>query len=252
MPVGNPGARKLIDTVHSTINGQSTATLLNFHIHSASIDKSGRYVFIYPTSVDLGSPRLASQVYVWDTQTDSITALTSAMLPGGHDSAGYGYSVNLDCCTTTTWDAMQWQFRSLVDPSRTNDMVSPVLSPQEVYIADHSSWNNARPDAMVPFISSTYRYGTNTVQWRAWDDEIIAPDTTGGVASLVWRFAHHRSNVSSDTDASSIYFWYEPIANTSPDGRWVLFTSNWEKTLGIDSQESTYRQDVFIVGLTPQ
>jgi len=44
----------------------------------------------------------------------------------------------------------------------------------------------------------------------------------------------------------------EPIANVSPDGRWVLFTSNWEKTLGIDSQESTSRQDVFIVGLTPQ
>jgi hypothetical protein len=68
----------------------------------------------------------------------------------------------------------------------------------------------------------------------------------------VWRFAHHRSNVNSDSDPSSLYFWYEPIANISPDGRWVLFTSNWEKTLGRDSSEPTYRQDVFIVALTPQ
>lgn len=251
-PMGNLGGRKLINTVASTINGRSTATLLNFHIHSASIDKGGRYVFIYPTSADLGSPRYASQVYVWDTQNDSIIALTPAMHPGGHDSAGYGYSVNQDCCTTTTWDAMQWQFRSLADPTRTNDMVSPVLSPQEIYLGDHQTWNNARPDAMVPFISSTYRYGNNTVAWRAWDDEIIALDTTGGVASVVWRFAHHRSNVGSDTDPATIYFWYEPIASVSPDGRWVLFTSNWEKTLGKDSSDPTYRQDVFLVALTPQ
>jgi hypothetical protein len=256
MPMGNLGARKLIDTVKSTINGQNTATPLNFHIHSASIDKSGRYVFIYPTAVDLGAPRYAAHVYLWDTQNDAITPMPTSTLSGGHDASGYGYSANQDCCTTTTWDAMQWQFRMLGNPTATNDMISPVLSPKEIYVDSHQTWNNARPDAMVPFISAAYRYGAgldqSTYPWRAWDDEIIAPDTTGGVASVVWRFAHHRSNVSSDTNASSVYFWYEPIANVSPDGRWVLFTSNWEKTLGIDSQESTSRQDVFIVGLTPQ
>jgi hypothetical protein len=58
--------------------------------------------------------------------------------------------------------------------------------------------------------------------------------------------------VSSDSNPTGLYFWYEPIANVSPDGRWVMFTSNWDKTLGTDSQEATYRQDVFIVALTPQ
>jgi hypothetical protein len=154
-PMGNLGARKLINTVASTINGRTTATPLNFHIHSASIDRSGRYVFIYPTAPDLGAPRNAAQVYLWDTQNDTITALTAAMHSGGHDSYGFGYSVNQDCCTSTTWDAMQWQFRSLADPTHTNDMISPVLSPTEIYLDDHTSWSNARPDAMVPFISST-------------------------------------------------------------------------------------------------
>jgi len=71
---------------------------------------------------------------------------------------------------------------------------------------------------MVPVISSTYRYGTNTTAWRAWDDEIIGIDTTGGIGGIVYRFAHHRSNVGSDANPAQPYFWYEPIANVSPDG----------------------------------
>jgi hypothetical protein len=177
---------------------------------------------------------------------------TVDMHPGGHDAAGYGYWVNADCCTSSSWDAAQWQFRSLTDLTRSTDLISPVLPTKEVYLADHTSWNNAQPSALVPVISSTYRYGDFTAAWRAWDDEIIGIDTTGGVGGLVYRFAHHRSDVRSDANPLQPYFWYEPIANVSPDGKWVLFTSNWEKTLGRDSSEGTFRQDVFIVQLTPQ
>jgi hypothetical protein len=175
-------------------------------------------------------------------------------LSGGHDAFGFGYAVNQDCCTSSSWDAMQWQFRRLSNPTVTNDLISPVMSPKEIYIDDHTSWNNARPDALVPVISSTYRYygSNNTTPWRPWDDEIIGIDTTGGIGGIVYRFAHHRSNVGSDANPAQPYFWYEPIANVSPDGRWVMFTSNWEKTLGQDASEGTARQDVFIVKLTPQ
>lgn len=250
-PVGNVGAAKVVNTVTSTINGVSASVVLNFHLHSAQIDKSGRYVFLYPTAGDLATPRSASQAYVWDTATDAITAITSRMLGGGHDASGYGYWVNQDCCTSSSWDAAQWQFRSLANLAATSDVIVPVLSPQEVYLADHTTWNNAQPATLVPVISSTYRYGNNTAAWRAWDDEILGIDTTGGTG-LVWRFAHHRSNVGSDANPAQPYFWYEPIANVSPDGRWVLFTSNWEKTLGTDAAEGTYRQDVFLVQLAPQ
>jgi hypothetical protein len=257
-PLANLGARKLLNTVASTINGTPTATALNFHLHSAQIDKSGRFVFLYPTGVDLAAPRYAAQVYVWDTTTDVVTALTSgghdgslAMHPSGHDAAGYGESVNQDCCTSGSWDAAQWQFRELTALDQTSDLISPTLATKEIYLADHTSWNNAQPNSRRPVISSTYRYGTNTAPWRAWDDEIIAIDTTNGGGGAVWRFAHHRSNIGSDADPTSPYFWYEPIANVSPDGKWVVFTSNWEKTLGTDSSEGTFRQDVFMVQLTP-
>ena len=90
----------------------------------------------------------------------------------------------------------------------------------------------------MPVISSTYRYGNNTAPWRAWDDEIIGIETTNGGGGNVWRFAHHRSNVVSDNNPAGLYFWYQAIANFSPDGKWVLFTSNWEKTLGIDAPKA--------------
>jgi hypothetical protein len=257
-PVGNLGGRKLLNTLTSTINGTSMSRVLNFRLHSAMVDKSGRFVFLYPTSADLGSPRFASQVYVWDTSSDLITPVTSggpdgamAMRPYGHDAAGDGTWVNMDCCTSSTWDAAQWQFRSLTSLNQISDLIAPVQAVKEIYLADHTTWNNARPDVPVPVISSTYRYGNNPAPWRAWDDEIIAIETANGGGGHVWRFAHHRSNVASESNPANPYFWYQPIANVSPNGRWVVFTSNWEKTLGVDSAEGTFRQDVFLVQLTP-
>ena len=251
-PIGNFGARKVLNTLTSTINGVPTNITLNFHLHSAFIDKSGRYVLLGPRGSDLGSPRFAAQEYVWDTTTDTITAVTTSMLSGGHGTAGYGTWINQDCCTSSTYDGLQWQFRYLNDLHRTGDLISPVLQPKKVYIADHTSWHNSRPDALVPVISATYRSTIDTTPWRAWDDEIIAIDTTGGVGGVTYRFAHHRSDIRSDTDPTVNYFWYQPIAAVSPDGRYAIFTSNWEKTLGRDSSEGTFRQDVFLVQLTPR
>ena len=58
----------------------------------------------------------------------------------------------------------------------------------------------------------------------------------------VWRFAHHRSQY--------LWFWDSPRANVSQDGRFALFTSNWEATLGIGPYGP--RQDAFIVRLAPR
>ena len=54
-----------------------------------------------------------------------------------------------------------------------------------------------------------------------------------------------------DNNPNADYFWYQPIANISPDGKWVLFTSNWEKTLGSDPTTGYHRDDVFLVKLVP-
>ena len=250
----NPSNRHVVDTLASTVDGVPTNVLLNFSIHAANIDRGGRYVAIYPTGVDLQAPRSADPVYIWDTITNIFTPLPLvAARTGGHDAFGFGVRVNQDCCTVSTWDAAQWQFRYLDTPLTTWDLIAPVLLPKEVYLADHPSWHNAQSDRLVPFVDANYRYGTNTVAWRAWDEEVFAVQTdAAGAGATVWRFAHHRSAVADDVDASRISFWYTPRANVSPDGKWALFTSNWEKTLGTDPRGEaggTYRQDVFMVEL---
>jgi hypothetical protein len=251
----NPSVRRVIDSSASTINGVPTNIPLNFRLHHAFMDKSGEYVMLYPTGPDRQPPRNAAPVYVWRLATNQITELPLTARTSGHDGIGYGTLTNQDCCTRSVWDAAQWQIRSLAAPFTIADLISPALSPQEVYLADHQSWANAQPGALLPFISATYRYGLNTTAWRAWDDEIIAVQTDvafAGQGGTVWRFAHHRSNVANDNNPSIMSFWYTPRAIVSQDGRWAMFTSNWDKTLGIDSRGDPggmYRQDVFIVEL---
>ena len=248
-----PARRHLVDTLASTLDGAPTNVPLRFALHHAFIDRSGDYVLLYPTGGDRAAPRNAAPVYVWDVAAGTFTELGSTSArSNGHDAYGYKTMVNQDCCTTTTWDAAQWQMRGLASPLNTRDLILPVLAPREIYLADHPSWNNARPDRLVPFVTALYRYGANSSGWRAWDDEIVAvqTDVPASEGATVWRLAHHRSDVANDTDPSRIYFWYTPRPNVSPDGRWVLFTSNWEKTLGRDpagESGGAYRQDVFLV-----
>jgi hypothetical protein len=122
-----------------------------------AIDRSGRYLMLYPTSADQTGTRKAPQSVAWDTQTGVFTEMPVATHPYGHDSFGYGVSVNQDCCVSTTYDGVQWQFRHLSTPTVSADVLPIVLSPQEVYVEDHSTWNNARPDALVPYISGIFR-----------------------------------------------------------------------------------------------
>ncbi len=122
------------------------------------------------------------------------------------------------------------------------------MTPKEVYIADHTNWSNCDTHMLLPFFSSTYRYGGNADPWRAWDDEILGVTPTPG--GPVYRFCHHRSIVDDDVTPVNPYFWYEPIVNVSPDGKWAIFTSNWEKSLGLEpSDPPHHRTDVFLVEL---
>jgi hypothetical protein len=250
----NPEKRYLIDTIGSTVNGQPTSLPLNFTLHHAAIDRSGRYVMLYTTYMSQGAPRKAAQEYLWDLETGVFTEMGASARPYGHDAFGYGTLVNQECCTATAYDAAQWQFRWLAAPLATRDVITHVLTPKQVYWADHTTWNNARPDRLMPFISGMFRGPTSDTPWRAWDDEIAAvqSDAAPGADAIVWRFAHHRTDVRNDQDATVGVFWYTPRPNVSQDGRWVIFTSNWEKTLGTDPSAdptSGARQDVFVVQL---
>jgi hypothetical protein len=251
----NPKNRRFLDTSASTLDGRPTSARLDFTLHHAFIDRSGHFVLLYPSGADRSGARQAPPIVVWDLSNDTFTPLP--LVParsGGHDAIGFGFGTNQDCCTTTSYDAAQWQLRSFAVPLTTRDLVNPVIVPREAQLADHPTWNNAQPDRLVPFISALYRYGNDTVEWRPLDDEIVAvqTDVADDAGAEIWRLAHHRSDVRNDDNPALLSFWYTPRPNVSSDGRWVLFTSNWEKTLGADpvgAPGEKARQDVFLLQL---
>ena len=229
------GAVHLLNTQTGTIDGGLNADIpWNWFIHNARLDKSGRYVVITPAG---GAP---VGLVVWDIVTGHTAQVSPA--GGGHKVSGYGVLLNNDVLPGHTWDAMQWLLRPLDLPNLgvATELISPVLSPSGYGGDSHLSWNHAQPDTLVPVVLSTYRLPADTTPWRAWDNEIVAVRTDGGV-STVWRFAHHRSRVAG--------FWDMPRGNVSQDGRWFLFTSNWEGTLGMDETGTGPREDAFVLEL---
>ena len=72
------------------------------------------------------------------------------------------------------------------------------------------------------------RQPTNTNPWGAWDDELIAVESTGA-SPRVWRFAHLFNTYSGTTYSDAFYYLYIP--RVSQDGRFVLFDSNWNASL---------------------
>lgn len=256
-----PGGTTLVlDTLAGTVNGQPIAPTSygwGWHVHGAWLDKSGRYLTVQGAAGD----SIKGGLIVWDLQQNTVQALS--VLPGGHIAVGYGAMVNQDA--GSPWDAFQFQQRAFSALSTPSALISPVLLPEEIYLDSHTSWHHAHPDTQEPFMVGTYRFtfagGPNPPisTWRAWDDEILA--VSPNLPATVWRFGQHRSDpryssvvngelVADPTKPSA--FWASPRPQVSPDGRFVLFTSNWEMTLGIDPADggngAAARQDVFVMG----
>lgn len=210
-------------------------------LHAVILDRTGRYVMLQQASV--------GDWWLWDTTADTVTAITQS--PAGHACIGYETWVNNDIAGGN-YDAYQWSLRNLrTGPNTVVNLVSPVLTPTLAFGAEHPTWHHAKATSLEPIVTATYRHSPSQpqVQWRAWDDEILSVATDG--SNTVTRHGHHRSDSRPDTGGGAIGFWYTPRPNISPNGRWVGFTSNWEKSLGLDSNTGdptcASRTDYFIL-----
>lgn len=237
------GRYKVLDTKASRLDGAPTNITLGFGMHSAYMDRSGRYVIM---SKGQGKVSGTSEWVVWDVDAARVYEIKTEW--SGHDAAGFGNRVNQSGFyggTPAFYEEQQWATRGLSESEINN--YSYVLdwqqlpSPHQYIYSGHHSWNNARPDKMVPVVGSIVRDSSKTsLPWRMWDNEIIGVATDG--SKKVYRFAHHRSR----WDRSN--FWDDPRGNISQDGRFFAFTSNWDRTLGADPWGGV-RHDVFIVAL---
>jgi hypothetical protein len=125
-------------------------------------------------------------------------------------------------------------------------LVSP-LEPTEGWFDKHFSWNNVDPQDSNPACFSTYRQdnpptpGMPLTVTGPWQNEIDCIEMDGK-GSKVWRFAHTYSTAKNG-------FWSQPRGNVSQDGRFYMFTSDWESQLGEMAKGANHRTDVFVVEL---
>ena len=213
---------------------------LGYGVHSSFLDRSGRYV-----SITLGNPISPTAIpnvpltLIWDTQTGQISPW--GPYPCGHDAVGFGGAVN-QCGIQSGTDSNGWWMRQFNNLNNVTELALPEVSQPYRWTTDgHPSWNNARPGMNVPFAQEIFVTDSLNPYFptRAWDGEIIAVPTDG--SGTIWRFAHHHSILNGN-------FYDQPRANISQDGRYVLFTSNWENSFGTDSY-GNHRLDVFLVEL---
>jgi hypothetical protein len=204
---------------------------VGYNIHNARISKDGKWARITAAGNALAG------MYFWNIETLTVTACSTLAPPycGGHLVTGFSHFINQRQLN----DGMDFAIRSMASVNTAAPLVTPLLTPAQYANDTHPSWNNVQSDETQPVCMEAYR--SDDLVQRAWDGEIICIETDG-LASTVWRFAQHRSHYVS--------FWDTPRANLSQDGRFVLFTSNWEQTLGLQP-DGTLRDDAFIVELAP-
>ena len=184
-------------------------------VDEVHIDKTGRFVFINTTQQ--GPPDSIIEGNVRDLASGSLTALTdgSPDFNATHYDLGTGITIGSD-----NWNNRVTR-RELSDPHAFQEVFSLgndwTIAVHFSLLAEDEAW----------FLASFYA-GDPPGVFRG---EIvqIASDGSGNVR----RLAHHRSIFSDYYDS--------PRANSSYDGCYVAFTSNWG---------GSGRRDVFLLNLS--
>lgn len=205
-----------------------------YSVHNARMAKSGNFVYL---------TKAGGGWFIWDVESTTVTQCTqnAKYNCSGHHALGYAHILTPSGKTPMDLRAHSLaqidSFKSLVDEA-----------PATIGWYDkHFSWNNVDPDDTNPACLSTSRPDNSSTPGAPlkvngpWENEIDCVEMDGK-GSKIWRFAH---TYSTGTNG----FWSTPRGNVSQDGRFMVFTSDWENTLGTAVVGKGYRTDVFVVEL---
>ncbi|MGH9352716.1 MAG: hypothetical protein ACRD2G_11235, partial [Terriglobia bacterium] len=200
-----------------------------YNVHGAHISRDGSYVSVYPQETQT--------IFFWQPGTNQVTTclfVTDAC--GGHMAIGYSHLVN----DPNGHDMAEVLIRPLSNPSDYTELVNPLPTPPQ-YTGSHWTWNDDNPSDTMPVCGSFYAGGsagqgdgtlsvlTNPLLriTGVYDREIVCVATTG--PSKVWRFAHTRASTAWNASGGDVSnFWATPRGNVSQDGKFYMFTSDWE------------------------
>jgi hypothetical protein len=209
-----------------------------FQLHNARMAKSGKFVYLVRAG---GSPAIGHRWLVWEI--DNMTVRVCPQGCSGHHVLGYSHIFGPSGRT----HPMDLWLRPLNDLEKSMPVITGLESYKGTWFDSHFSWNNADPNDSTPVCFSTYQApdpgtpGAAPPVTSPWENEIDCAETDGK-ESKVWRFAHTYSTARNG-------FWSSPRGNVSQDGRFFMFTSDWEEQLGKMPKDYKFRTDVFIVEL---
>lgn len=207
-----------------------------FPLHNARMAKSGK--FVYATRGGGGSP--GHRWVIWEV--DTLNASVCASGCSGHHVMGYSHIVGASGLV----HPLNLISRPLNHLDQSASIIDGLEPGKKEWYDSHFSWNNVDPNDSAPVCFSTYlpqnpaSPGTAPIVTGPWENEIDCAETDGK-GTKVWRFAHTYSTAKNG-------FWSTPRGNVSQDGRFFMFTSDWEDELG-KGPDDKYRTDVFIVEL---
>jgi hypothetical protein len=208
-------------------------------IHNLRMSKSGEFVWI-----QRGVNMVGRDWLVWNVATMDVLSCPAQC--SGHHAMGYSHLIG----PSGQKHPMDVLVRPLNQLSATTRLIADLqpTTSDRYWFDQHYSWNNADSDDTNPVCLSTYS-GSNPAVPGApldtiapWENEILCIQTDGK-ASQVWRFAHTYSTAKNG-------FWSTPRGNVSQDGRFFMFTSDWQDQLDDGLRDrNNHRMDVFIVEL---
>ncbi|HEU4683619.1 MAG TPA: hypothetical protein VFS39_03855 [Nitrospira sp.] len=238
---------KFIDILSRTINGQvqndpnwpTSAPGQVIGVHSIFGSSGGSWLGVVFVQQSWG----ANGVAVLNLATNRWSLARADSYMAGHTSLGNGRYVNA-CGSTNGMDSRGAMLRdpnNLMDSSQYRFLMQP---PSTVgwYDSEHSSWFNSATNPNAPILFSRYNISTPPTP-LTWYGEIVMAATDG--SNTVWRFAHNHNGSGN--------FYGQAFAQISNDGRWALFSSYWDGTLGPSGGDFglSTRIDTFIVELVP-
>lgn len=207
-----------------------------FTLHNARMSKSGKYIFMQRG----GGQGPGRWWLIWDVATLNLAECRHEC--PGHHVMGYSHILG----GTGKMHPLELWLRPLDNLETHTDLVKGLEHIPLPWYDSHFSWNNVDPNDSTPACFATYRGvnpdvpGAPLYVTGPWENEIDCVETDGK-DSTVWRFAHTYSTAKNG-------FWSTPRGNVSQDGRFYMFTSDWQDQLG-RTENGKYRSDVFIVEL---
>jgi hypothetical protein len=202
-----------------------------FSVNHSRISGNGQYIRI-------GVARAG--FYIWDVTSLNVQPClvkTKGLNCSGYGAVGYDSYINAPGAI----DELNSYRRPLGDLTNLTPLINPLPLPHYLGMEKNFAWGNGRADTNAPICGSTYSEVGDTQIRQPYDDEIICIETDI-LGSTVWRFAHDRVAWNPE------YYWTQPYANISLDGRFFIFTSGWNNQVGT-TKDGDPRTDVWIVKL---